>query len=105
MGSNGAISDRKRLADHLSKCADDGIDAHLTPELVTSALNVLRAFVAQTSYQLESVSAEGNVTVLSVVNDREILRAAFDKAVAQAQRYTVQIRQGTKIVSLEEALL
>jgi hypothetical protein len=67
MGSSCAIGDRKRLADHLSKCADEGIDAHLTPEFVTSALNALRAFVAQTSYQLESVTAEGNVTVLSVV--------------------------------------
>jgi hypothetical protein len=104
MGSNREMSDRERLADHLSKCATEDTDAHLTPELIVIALQELRAFVAKTSYQIETVTGEGSVTILSVVNDPKILLAAYDAAVAQAPRHTVQIRRGTEFISIDEAL-
>ena len=104
MGINGALSDRKRLVDYLSNCAEKGTDAHLTPELVKIALKELRAIVAKASYQLESVTSEGNVTIFSIASDSEILRAAYDAAMANAPRHTIQIRRGTEIISIDEAL-
>jgi hypothetical protein len=104
MGCNGALSDRKRLADLLSKCAAEGANVHLAPELARVALKELRAFVARASYQLESVDGEGIVTVVSTVSDPKILRAAYNAAIAHATGHTVQIRLGTEIISIDEAL-
>ena len=104
MGCNGALSDRKRLADQLSKCAAEGADVHLTPEFARIALKELRAFVARASYQLESVGGEGTVTVVSTVSDPKVLRAAYEAAIAHAADNTVQIRRGTEIISIDEAL-
>jgi hypothetical protein len=92
------------LADHLAKCADEGVDAHLTPELLAIAIRVLRTLVAGAKYQLKSVAADGTVAILAAVDKPELLRAAYRAAVAPAPPHTLQIRRGADLISLDEAL-
>lgn len=95
------LTDRARLVAHLTKCVDAGVDADLSPELVQIALRALRLFEADGAYRLESIGADGSVTVLAAVSDPKLLRTAYGAATVRERRNALRVRCGTQIISID----